>query len=142
MAVVTERFPRNGLSPFGKLVNYGNASGPAPAVYPSLLSAKGSLMLARLALGDHIRNPTDYQAATAEVLELCRAGAIRPRLRARRTGDFLAWRSRSRIGKTLAQRPPVFSRLRPMRCQPISYLNSPKSRSSPLSVWRRFTPCR
>ena len=49
---------------------------------PILLSAKGSLMLARLALGDHIRAPADYQAAAAELLELCRAGAIRPHLRA------------------------------------------------------------
>jgi NADPH2:quinone reductase len=66
------------LAPFGKLVNYGNASGPLPPVDPMLLGAKGSLSVGRLALGDHIRSPHDYQGAAAELLGLCLRGAIRP----------------------------------------------------------------
>jgi NADPH2:quinone reductase len=68
------------LAPFGKLVNYGNASGPAPAVDPMLLSAKGSLSLARLAVGDHVRAPADYLGYSAEVLDLCGRGVLRPHL--------------------------------------------------------------
>lgn len=66
------------LRPFGKLVNYGNASGPPPAVDPMLLSSRGSLSLGRLGLSDHIRKPEDYQGAARELFALCLGGAIRP----------------------------------------------------------------
>jgi NADPH2:quinone reductase len=70
------------LRPFGKLVNYGNASGPAPAVDLMLLSSKGSLSIGRLALGDHIRAPEDYQSYAAELFGLLRDGTIRPHVQA------------------------------------------------------------
>lgn len=69
------------LRPFGKLVNYGNASGPAPPLDIMLLSSRGSLSVGRVALGDHIRRPEDYQGAAAELLDLCGRGVIRAHLR-------------------------------------------------------------
>ena len=70
------------LRPFGRLVNYGNASGPAPPLDIMLLSSKGSLSVGRVALGDHIRSREDYQRAAAELLELCGAGVVRAHVRA------------------------------------------------------------
>lgn len=66
------------LRPFGKLVSYGNASGPPPAVDLLALAAKGSLSVGRLAMGDHIRAPEDYQGMASELLGLCLRGVIRP----------------------------------------------------------------
>lgn len=70
------------LRPFGKLINYGNASGPLPTVDLLALSSKGSLSICRLGVGDHIRSPEDYQSVAAEVFSLCLNGAIRPYLQA------------------------------------------------------------
>lgn len=70
------------LRPFGKLINYGNASGPPPPLDVMTLSAKGSLSVARLGVSDHIRSATDYQKAAAELFSLCRAGAIRAHIEA------------------------------------------------------------
>lgn len=70
------------LRPFGKLVNYGNASGPPPAIDLMLLSAKGSLSVGRVGLGDHIRTREDLEAAGRELLGLYRSGVIRAYVKA------------------------------------------------------------
>lgn len=58
------------LRPFGRLINYGNASGSPPAIDLLTLSKKGSLSVSRFALGDHIRELDDYHRALNEVLDL------------------------------------------------------------------------
>lgn len=69
------------LRPFGILVNYGNASGPPPAIDPMTLSAKGALAFARVGVGYHVENPQDFTRYTAELFDLCLKGAIRPLVR-------------------------------------------------------------
>jgi len=66
------------VRPFGKLINYGNVSGPLPSVNLMLLSAKGSLSIGRVGVTDHIKSPEDYQSVAAELFSLCLSGAIRP----------------------------------------------------------------
>jgi NADPH2:quinone reductase len=70
------------LRPFGKLVNYGNASGPPPAIDLMLLSAKGSLSVGRVGLGDHIRTRENFEAAGQELLSLYRNGVVRAYIKA------------------------------------------------------------
>lgn len=66
------------LRSFGRLINYGNASGAPPAIDLLTLSKKGSLSVSRFALGDHVRELDDYHRALNEVLDLYAAGTIRP----------------------------------------------------------------
>jgi len=66
------------VRPFGRLINYGNVSGPLPSVNLMLLSAKGSLSIGRVGVTDHIKLPEDYQRVAAELFSLCLSGAIRP----------------------------------------------------------------
>lgn len=70
------------VRPFGKLINYGNVSGPLPSVNLMLLSAKGSLSIGRVGVTDHVKSSEDYQAVAAELFSLCLSGAIRPLVQA------------------------------------------------------------
>lgn len=65
------------LVPRGLMVNFGNASGPAPAVEPTLLAAKGSLYLTRPRLGDYVSKRTDYEAGTTELFDMVVKGALK-----------------------------------------------------------------
>jgi NADPH2:quinone reductase len=64
------------LKPRGMMVTFGNASGPAPAIQPLLLTQKGSLFLTRPSLANYI--------ATREELEW-------------RSGDLFRWLAEKKL---------------------------------------------
>jgi NADPH:quinone reductase len=64
------------LAPRGMLVTFGNASGPAPAIAPGVLAAKGSLFLTRPVLGDYIATRAELLASAAALFEVVRQGAV------------------------------------------------------------------
>ncbi len=66
------------LARFGLLVSFGNASGPAPAVTPLTLMARGSVFLTRPLLNHYIEERADLEAGARELFELIASGAIRP----------------------------------------------------------------
>ncbi len=61
----------------GMLVNFGNASGPAPALNPLLLSQKGSLFLTRPTLMDYTARREDLVSAADELFGLVQSGVLR-----------------------------------------------------------------
>lgn len=65
------------LRPRGMLVSFGNASGPAPAVEPLLLSQKGSLFLTRPTLFHYAATPEELQWRAGEVLNWIAAGRLK-----------------------------------------------------------------
>ena len=65
------------LVPRGLIVNFGNASGPAPAVEPTYLAEKGSLFLTRSRLRDYVGKRADYEAGTAELFDMVVKGALK-----------------------------------------------------------------
>lgn len=65
------------LRPRGMLVSFGNASGPAPAVEPLLLSQKGSLFLTRPTLFHYAATPEELQWRAGEVLNWIEAGRLK-----------------------------------------------------------------
>jgi len=65
------------LKPRGLAVAFGNASGPAPAIDPLLLSARGSLMMTRPRLGDFIATPADLQRGCEKLFEIVGSGAVK-----------------------------------------------------------------
>ena len=64
------------LSPFGIMVNYGNASGHPEPLDLLLLAKKGSLTVTRPAFSHHIADPADARQAYAELFDLVQRGAI------------------------------------------------------------------
>ncbi len=68
------------LKKFGTMVSFGNASGPAPAIEPLVLSKKGSLYLTRPTLLHHIEDIDYYREATAELFALIGQGALNIRI--------------------------------------------------------------
>lgn len=65
------------LRPLGMLVNFGNASGPAPAIDPGLLSAKGSLFLTRPTLMTYTAKRADLLASANELFEVVASGVVK-----------------------------------------------------------------
>ena len=65
------------LQPRGLMVNFGNASGPAPAVSPGLLAQKGSLYFTRPTLMTYTATREDLQASAAALFEVVQAGAVK-----------------------------------------------------------------
>ncbi len=65
------------LGYFGKLVNYGQASGPVEPFSPSLLAARSN-EIARPILFHCLRNRTDLEAMAAETFAAVAAGIIKP----------------------------------------------------------------
>lgn len=74
------------IRPRGMMVSFGNASGPAPAIEPLLLSQKGSLFLTRPSLGAYI--------ATRDELLL-------------RAGDLLRWIAGKKVKVHISQTYPL-----------------------------------
>lgn len=65
------------LSPFGLLVCFGNASGPAPAVELGLLAQKGSLFITRPTLTHYIASNNDLQNTAAELFSIVQSGKVK-----------------------------------------------------------------
>jgi len=63
------------IRPFGKAVNYGNASGHVPPIELLHLAPK-SLSVCRPGLSSYIRDLATMRAAAAELFELVQKGAL------------------------------------------------------------------
>ncbi|VFR56108.1 Quinone oxidoreductase [plant metagenome] len=70
-------------APFGLVVLYGAASGPAPEISPELLNKKGCLFLTRPSVFPHNADPAVFRANAAELFEAIAAGAVRAEIGAR-----------------------------------------------------------
>lgn len=77
-------------APFGLVVLYGAASGPAPAFEPDLLNKKGCLFLTRPSVFPHNADPATFRANAAEVLAAIAAGIVRVEIGARYPLDEVA----------------------------------------------------
>lgn len=62
---------------FGLIVNYGNASGPAPAIAPLELGRAGSLFLTRPTLFDYIDEPEALRASAERLFAMIESGKVR-----------------------------------------------------------------
>lgn len=71
------------LAPRGMLVSFGNASGPAPAIEPGVLAAKGSLFLTRPTLVHYTRTRQELESLATTVLSLAAQGVLDPRIEQR-----------------------------------------------------------
>ncbi len=70
-------------APFGMVVLYGAASGPAPAIEPEMLNKKGCLFLTRPSVFPHNADAATFRANAADVFEALRSGAVRATISAR-----------------------------------------------------------
>jgi len=61
----------------GMMVSFGNASGPAPAIEPGLLSAKGSLFLTRPTLFHYTRTTQELQETASDLFAVIASGAVK-----------------------------------------------------------------
>ena len=68
------------LRPFGLMVVFGNASGPAAPVAPATLAAKGSIYLTRPTLFTHLATRERTQAMADELFEVVRDGTVKIRI--------------------------------------------------------------
>ena len=64
-------------APFGLVVLFGAASGPAPAIEPELLNKKGCLFLTRPSVFPHNADAATFRANAAQVFEAMAEGAVR-----------------------------------------------------------------
>ncbi len=76
-------------APFGLVVLYGAASGPAPAIEPELLNKKGCLFLTRPSVFPHNADAATFRANAADVFAAMASGAIRATIGARYTLEQL-----------------------------------------------------
>lgn len=76
-------------APFGMVVLYGAASGPAPAIEPELLNKKGCLFLTRPSVFPHNADPATFRANAADVFAAMASGAVRATIGARFSLDQL-----------------------------------------------------
>ena len=65
------------LRPLGMMINFGNASGKAPAIEPLLLSQKGSLFLARPNLKDYVARREDLLNGAKALFHVIRTGVVK-----------------------------------------------------------------
>lgn len=65
------------LRPLGMFVSYGNASGPAPAFEPGILSAKGSLFFTRPTLFTYTRTPELLQETADDLFDAIARGIVK-----------------------------------------------------------------
>ena len=70
----------NCLRPFGLMVSFGNASGPAPAFAPGLLASKGSLYVTRQTLVTHIASREATQAMADDLFAVVGSGQVTIRI--------------------------------------------------------------
>ena len=69
------------LAPRGMLVSFGNASGPAPAIEPAMLAAKGSLYITRPTLVHYTRDRHELETLAGAVLRLVADGTLQVRVK-------------------------------------------------------------
>jgi NADPH2:quinone reductase len=65
------------LRPLGMFVSFGNASGPAPAIEPQLLSQKGSLFFTRPTLFTYTRTPELLQETADDLFDVIAKGVVK-----------------------------------------------------------------
>jgi NADPH2:quinone reductase len=65
------------LMPRGLAVAFGNASGPAPAIDPLYLAARGSLMMTRPRLGDFVATRADLLRGCEALFAVVKSGAVK-----------------------------------------------------------------
>jgi NADPH:quinone reductase len=65
------------LRPLGLMVSFGNASGPVPAVEPSLLASHGSLFLTRPTLNTYTAKRADLEASARDLFDIVLAGKVK-----------------------------------------------------------------
>jgi len=65
------------LAPRGLLVNFGNASGAAPAIEPNVLAGKGSLFLTRPRMAEYVEEREDYVRACNELFDVVTKGIVK-----------------------------------------------------------------
>jgi len=65
------------LCPFGMMVSYGEAAGPAPEISLNDLQRRGSLFLTRTSYEDYLQEHGEYLLASATLFELIEKGAIK-----------------------------------------------------------------
>ncbi len=65
------------LRPRGLFVSYGNASGPIPAMNPSILMVKGSLMMTRPSLPHYTATRKDLERRAKDLFKAIRSGAVK-----------------------------------------------------------------
>jgi NADPH2:quinone reductase len=70
-------------APFGLVVLFGAASGPAPAIDPELLNKKGCLFLTRPSVFPHNADPAVFRANAAELFAAIAAGIVKSSIGAR-----------------------------------------------------------
>jgi NADPH2:quinone reductase len=68
------------LRPRGLMVNFGNASGPAPDIAPLLLTQKGSLFLTRPSLAHHLATQEELDWRAGDVLNWIAQGKLKLRI--------------------------------------------------------------
>jgi len=68
------------LRPRGMIVNYGNASGPAPDISPLILNQKGSLFLTRPSLAHHVLTREELLWRANDVLGWVQDGRLKLRI--------------------------------------------------------------
>jgi NADPH2:quinone reductase len=65
------------------LVSFGNASGPAPAVDPGMLAAKGSLYFTRPTLASYAGTRDELEHLAGQVFDLVTRGILQIRIEQR-----------------------------------------------------------
>ena len=77
-------------APFGTVVYYGAASGPAPDISPELLNKKGCLFLTRPSVFPHNADPETFRANAADLFDAIAKGHVTVDIGARYTLDQIA----------------------------------------------------
>lgn len=70
-------------APFGLVVLYGAASGPAPAIEPELLNKKGCLFLTRPSVFLHNADPASFRANAADLFDAIATAMVKVEIGAR-----------------------------------------------------------
>lgn len=77
-------------APFGMVVLFGGASGPAPLIEPELLNKKGCLFLTRPSVFPHNADTATFRANAKDVFDAMASGAVRASIGARFRLDQVA----------------------------------------------------
>lgn len=86
-------------APFGLVVSYGAASGPAPAIAPDLLNKKGCLFLTRPSVFPHNADPATFRANAADLFAAIADGKVRIDIGARFKLDDIVAAHRTAEGR-------------------------------------------